>query len=72
METTNTVPSWMPLADEALKRAAQRAREIAIQTNTGICVMQEGKIVRITADELRAERARQAVAVGDLSAQTTP
>ena len=72
METPNSVPSWMPLADEALKRAAQRARDVAIQTNTGICVMQDGKIVRITADELRAERAQQAVAGVDRSAQTTP
>jgi ketosteroid isomerase-like protein len=32
------------------------ARKIAIQTNTGIVVVvRDGKIVRITAEELRAE-----------------
>jgi hypothetical protein len=49
-------PAWIPLADEALKRAALRARDVAIQTNTGILVMVDGKIVTITAEELRAER----------------
>ena len=53
-------PAWIPLADEALKRAALRAREVAIQTNTGIVVMIEGKMVQISAAELRAERDRAA------------
>ena len=39
----------------ALKRAAQMARETAIQTNTGIVISRDGKLVRITADELRAD-----------------
>jgi imidazolonepropionase-like amidohydrolase len=39
----------------AMQRAAQMARKIAIQTNTGIVVVSDGKIVRITAEELRAE-----------------
>ena len=52
MSTLNTTPSWIPLADEALKRAAERARDFAIQTNTGICVMQDAKIVRFTASVL--------------------
>ena len=39
----------------ALQRAAQQAREIAIQTNTGIVVVKDGKIVHISADELRQE-----------------
>ena len=43
----------------ALKRAAEMAREIAIQTNTGIVICRDGEIVRITADELRAEKARK-------------
>lgn len=46
----------------AMKRAAQMAREIAIQTNTGIVVVRDGKIVTITADELRAEK--EAIAAG--------
>lgn len=39
----------------AMQRAAAMAREIAIQTNTAIIVVQDGKRVRITADELRAQ-----------------
>jgi hypothetical protein len=51
-----TRPDWIARADEALKRAALRARDAAIQTNTGILVMVDGKVVKITAEELRAER----------------
>lgn len=39
----------------ALKRAAELARQIAIQTNTAIVVVTDGKLKRITADQLRAE-----------------
>ncbi len=49
-------PAWIPLADEALKRAALRARDVAIQTNPRIVVMIDGKMVTISAEELRAER----------------
>ena len=35
-------------ADKAIKRAAQRAREIAIQTNTPSIVRKDGKLVDIT------------------------
>lgn len=37
----------------ALQRAARMARQIAIQTNTAIVVVQNGKLVRIPADQLR-------------------
>ena len=37
----------------AMKRAAALAREIAIQTDTGIVVVRDGKVVRISAAELR-------------------
>ncbi|HMN36087.1 MAG TPA: hypothetical protein PKD49_00030 [Hyphomicrobium sp.] len=40
----------------AMRRAAEMARTTAIQTNTGIVIVQDGKPVRITADELRRER----------------
>ena len=60
MNTESVRPAWIPLADEALKRAALRAREVAIQTNTGIVVMIDGKMVTISAAELRAERDRAA------------
>ncbi len=59
-------PAWIPLADEALKRAALRARDVAIQTNTGILVMIDGRMVTITAAELRAEREK-----GRVSSQTS-
>jgi imidazolonepropionase-like amidohydrolase len=39
----------------AMKRAAVMARELAVQTNTAIVVVRDGKIVRITADELRKQ-----------------
>ena len=41
----------------ALRRAAAMAREIAIQTDTGIVVVRDGKIVLITAEELRKDEA---------------
>ena len=37
----------------AMKRAAALARKIAIQTDTGIIVVRDGKPVRISAAELR-------------------
>ena len=44
----------------AMRRAAQLARQIAIQTNTGIVMVRDGQCVRISAQELReAEVAAQ-------------
>ncbi len=40
----------------ALQRAARMARQVAIQTNTAIVIVQNGKIVRISADELRKDQ----------------
>jgi hypothetical protein len=37
----------------ALRRAAKLARETAIRTNTEICIVKDGKLVQITAEELR-------------------
>lgn len=42
-------------AFDALKRAANLAREDAIKTNTGIIVSKNGKIIEITAAELKQE-----------------
>jgi hypothetical protein len=39
---------------DALRRASAMARQIAIDTNTGIVVVRDGKAVRISAAELRA------------------
>ena len=38
----------------AMKRAAESARQLAIQTDTAIVVYQNGKMVRLTAAQLRA------------------
>lgn len=37
----------------ALRRAARMAREVAVRTDTHIVVARDGKLVRITAEELR-------------------
>jgi len=41
----------------AVLRAAQLARKTAIQTNTEIVIVQNGKLVRISAEQLRAQQA---------------
>ena len=40
----------------AMRRAAALARKIAIQTDTGIVVVRNGKVVHISAAELRASK----------------
>lgn len=37
----------------AMQRAAELARKIAIQTDTGIIIIRDGKLVRVSAQELR-------------------
>ena len=37
----------------AMRRAAELARQTAIQTNTAIVLVRDGKLVRVTAAELR-------------------
>ena len=37
----------------ALRRAAQLARKTAIQTETNIVIIKDGRMLRISADELR-------------------
>lgn len=39
----------------ALKRASKMARETAIQTGTDLIIVEDGKLVRISPDELRAQ-----------------
>ena len=39
----------------AMKRAALQARQIAMQTNTGIVMVRNNQLVRISAQELRHE-----------------
>ncbi|MDR0786347.1 MAG: hypothetical protein LBG44_00525 [Gemmatimonadota bacterium] len=40
----------------AMKRAAAMARQIAIQTDTAIVIVKDGKTVRITAEQLREHK----------------
>lgn len=39
--------NWIKSADEALRRAARRAREIAERTNTSVHVIKGGKITEL-------------------------
>lgn len=38
---------------QAMKRAAMEARRIAVQTDTGIVIVRDNKIVHVSAEELR-------------------
>jgi len=44
----------------AIRRAAAEARKIAIQTNTAIVIVRDGKIVHVSADELRRQAEAEA------------
>ena len=48
----------LALALPALRRARQRAAEIAIATSTCLVQMKDGRVVEITPDELRASAAK--------------
>lgn len=39
----------------ALQRAAQQARKTAVQTDTALVVVEDGKLLRIPAAQLRAQ-----------------
>jgi hypothetical protein len=43
---------------KAMQRAAEMARQTAIQTNTALVVVRDGKTVRIPAEELRKSATR--------------
>lgn len=44
----------------AMRRAAELARKTAIQTDTGIVVAREGKVVYVSARELRQSQSQSA------------
>lgn len=48
-------------AMNAMQRAAQLARQTAIQTDTAIIIIKDGKQIRVTADELRKEQAASGI-----------
>jgi hypothetical protein len=41
---------------QAIRRAAVQARQLAMQTNTGIVIMQNEKILHLSAEQLRREQ----------------
>jgi tartrate dehydratase alpha subunit/fumarate hydratase class I-like protein len=43
------------VALEALRRAGQDARRVAVDTGTAIVIRENGKLVRISAEQLKAE-----------------
>lgn len=53
-----TKPEWIQQADNALKRAAKRAREIARRTNTAVHVIRDGKIIKLMPDPRSIASAR--------------
>ncbi len=40
-------PNWIQQADQAMIRAAARARAVAASTNTPIHIMKNGKIIKV-------------------------
>jgi len=56
---TSTKPIDVQAALIALHRAAEMARKTAIDTDTCLVVMENGKLVRIPAHQLRQQRERQ-------------
>jgi hypothetical protein len=46
---------FLRVSMNALKRAAKMARETAIQTGTDLIIVEDGKLVRISPDKLRAQ-----------------
>lgn len=54
-DITQAKDPLLPASIAALKRAAQIARQTAMQTNTAIVLVQAGQIVRISAEDLRNE-----------------
>jgi len=59
-------PSFNPFdvqaATAALRRAAASARKIAIDTNTYLVVVRNGKLMRIPAEQLRQQPLEQTAA----------
>lgn len=51
----NNLAQFEAAVSDALIRAAQLAREDAIKTNTGIVIKKNGKIVEISAAELKQQ-----------------
>ena len=55
----NNLAQFEAAVSDALIRAAQLAREDAIKTNTGIVIKKNGKIVEISAAELKQQALKE-------------
>lgn len=51
----------------AMRRAAKAARLLALQTDTAVVLFENGKTVRVTAQQLREQQAEDTRATGDTS-----
>lgn len=56
-ELINATDPDLRLSLEAMKRAADSARKTAIQTDTAIVIVKDEQIIRVSAEELRKEKA---------------
>lgn len=56
MKPKKTIPKGSDLAgaDKALKRAAKKARDLAVKTHTPCYVLEKGKIVDLTKQQKKA------------------
>lgn len=52
----NTLDDFEAEVSKALIKAAELAREEAIRTNTGIVVSENGEVITISAEELKAQK----------------
>lgn len=52
-EISNAKNPLLPASLAAIERAAQLARRVAIQTNTGIVIVKDKKIIMLSAQTLR-------------------
>lgn len=57
---------------QAMKRAAELARQVAIQTNTAIAIVEDGKLVHVSAKELVSNNDAVAEAPGQYDVTPKP
>lgn len=59
-DISNAKNSDLRASHDALRRAAELARQTAIQTDTDLIIVKDGKTVRVPAAELREVRSENA------------
>ncbi|MCY4192173.1 MAG: hypothetical protein OXD42_12785 [Rhodospirillaceae bacterium] len=58
-ETRQDMNPEVEAALRALRKSAQKARETAIQTSTALVIVENGKLMRIPAEQLVAEEKKR-------------